>query len=306
VLILLGADPLRDFPDGDLAARGLAGARTVISVGIFLDDSARQADVVLAAAGYAETAGTTTNIEGRISSVEQEITPPGTARQDWMLAEELALRLGADLGLESVEDVWDEIERVAPSHAGITRSLLASSIGADGVVVPLPPGTLLDGTPVSIEGATAAETDAGSEDEVPAAAEEPAAAVSEPDGRPALVTFAATDAPVPPPADSYSLRLVTTRKLYDQGTLVQHAPSLAGLAPGTALRLNPYDFDRLGISVGGRVKVTSSRASLTGEALPDEGVPRGAAALALNQTGANPTELIDARAPVTDVRVESL
>ena len=31
-LVLLGADPLADFPDRDLAARGLAGARTVIAV----------------------------------------------------------------------------------------------------------------------------------------------------------------------------------------------------------------------------------------------------------------------------------
>ena len=37
----------------------------------------------------------------------------------------------------------------------------------------------------------------------------------------------------PPALDSYSLRLVVTRKLYDQGTLVQQASSLAGLAPGT-------------------------------------------------------------------------
>ena len=42
-----------------------------------------------------------------------------------------------------------------------------------------------------------------------------------------------------PPVDAYSLRLVATRKLYDRGTLVQHSPSLAGLAAGTALRVQP-------------------------------------------------------------------
>ena len=51
VLVLLGADPLADFPDTDLAARGVAGARTVIAVDRFLTASAEQADVVLAAAG---------------------------------------------------------------------------------------------------------------------------------------------------------------------------------------------------------------------------------------------------------------
>ena len=104
----------------------MAGARTVIAVDTYLTDSSRQADVVLAAAGYAETAGTTTNIEGRISELAQKVTPPGTARADWMIAAELAYRLDADLGLESVEGIWDEIERLAPSHAGITSLVLRS------------------------------------------------------------------------------------------------------------------------------------------------------------------------------------
>ena len=66
---------------------------------------------MLPAAGFAEVDGTTTNIEGRVSVLGQKVTPPGTARADWMIAAELALRLGADLGLESVDDIWDEIER---------------------------------------------------------------------------------------------------------------------------------------------------------------------------------------------------
>ena len=122
VLVLLGADPVVDFPDRDLAERALAGARTVIAVDTFLTESSRRADVVLAAAGFAEKAGTTTNLEGRVSTLTQRVTPPGTARPDWMIAAELALRLGADLGLESIDGVWDEIERLAPSHAGVTVS----------------------------------------------------------------------------------------------------------------------------------------------------------------------------------------
>src|SRR3546814_5232377 len=38
VLVLLGADPLTDFPDTDLATRALAGARTVIAVDQFPRD----------------------------------------------------------------------------------------------------------------------------------------------------------------------------------------------------------------------------------------------------------------------------
>ena len=76
-LILLGADPLADFPDRELAARGLAGARTVIAVETLLNSSTAEADVVLPAAGPAEVDGTTTNLEGRVSTVRQKVTPPG-------------------------------------------------------------------------------------------------------------------------------------------------------------------------------------------------------------------------------------
>ena len=124
-LVLLGADPLADFPDRDLAERGVAGARTVIACDQFLTESVRQADVVMPAAGYAEVDGTTTNLEGRVSTLAQIVTPPGTAQPDWAIAAELAFRLGADLGLESIEQIGEEIERVAPAFAGLLHDLAA-------------------------------------------------------------------------------------------------------------------------------------------------------------------------------------
>jgi NADH-quinone oxidoreductase subunit G len=136
-LILVGADPVSDFPDAELARRGVAGAGFVLAVDAHLTESSRQADVVLAAAGYAERPGTTTNLEGRITRLGQKIVPPGVAWPDWMIATELALRAGGNLGFERIEDIWDEIERYAPSHAGITRRLLASPLSRDGVVAPL-------------------------------------------------------------------------------------------------------------------------------------------------------------------------
>src|SRR5262249_6765920 len=97
-LVLLGADPLSDYPDRDLAERGIEGAACVVAVDCFETESVREADVVLPAAGYAERTGTTTNVEGRISRLGQKITAPGVAWPDWMIAAELAFRLKADLG----------------------------------------------------------------------------------------------------------------------------------------------------------------------------------------------------------------
>jgi NADH-quinone oxidoreductase subunit G len=327
VLVLLGADPLTDFPDQALAERALAGARTIVAVDMLPNASVQQADVVLAAAGYAEVDGTTTNIEGRVSRLRQKVTPPGTSRPDWMLAAELAYRLDDDLGLESVDEIWDEIERLAPAHAGITRQLLESPAGSDGVLAPLRPEvaaaaegthvqiTGVDGTqPDNMELARAQEReDSGAEPTGATAPEEQAEAAAtegaerqaqEQDSRPDTMTFQRGERHQSPPVDSYSLRLVTTRKLYDNGTLVQHSPSLARLAARSRLLVNPYDLDRLG-AADGVVNVTSPRGTARVETTATEQVPKGTAALFFDEPGADPTTLIDATAPVTEIRVES-
>ena len=142
LLVLLGADPLNDCPDVDLARRALAGARRVLSIDTFLTDSNANADAVLAAAAYGEKSGTTTNLEGRVTTVAQKITPDGTVRPDWMIAAELAIELGHDLGFGSVAEVTDAIAATVPAFAGITTAALATQ--RDGIVTAITPATLPD------------------------------------------------------------------------------------------------------------------------------------------------------------------
>jgi NADH-quinone oxidoreductase subunit G len=117
VLILLGADPLNDCPDADLARRALAGARRIISIDTHPSESTQQADLVLPAASFAEQSGTTTNLEGRVTDVAQKITVTGTARPDWMIASDLALRLGHDLGATNVAEFTEAIRADVPAYA---------------------------------------------------------------------------------------------------------------------------------------------------------------------------------------------
>jgi predicted molibdopterin-dependent oxidoreductase YjgC len=128
-LILLGADPLADFPDRDLARRGLAGATTIVALDTFLTESSRQADVVLAVAAFGEKSGTTTNLEGRVSAINQKVTAVGTAIEDWMIAVELADQLGSDLRLDSVKAIRAEIAAVSAIHERLEDA------PPDGVVV---------------------------------------------------------------------------------------------------------------------------------------------------------------------------
>ncbi|MDQ1444209.1 MAG: NADH-quinone oxidoreductase subunit [Acidimicrobiaceae bacterium] len=301
-LVLLGADPATDFPDRELARQAVVGAGFVVAVDTFLNESAKQADVVLPAAGFAERPGTTTNIEGRVTRLGQKIVPPGTAWPDWMIAVELAARLGGDLGVETVEGLWDEVVQFAPSHAGASRAVLADRAHRDGLVLPLPfaapaePAEPMD--PTAAPGIAAVEAP-----EAPPADFSTAPAAVEKMERLGMIEFRApADAAPLPQLDSYALRLVVTKPLYDDGTLVQHSPALAALAREPRVRANHYDLDRLGLGTGGRVRVQSPRTGFVAEAEVDDGVPRGSVALTF---GEHAGALIDVSQPVIDVRLET-
>jgi NADH-quinone oxidoreductase subunit G len=339
VLILLGADPLSDVPDAALARRALAAVPTVVSVDLFLTESTQQADVVLPAAGFGEKDGTTTNLEGRVSRLRQKVTAPGTARPDWMIAAELAQQLGSDLGLETVEQIWDEITELSPAHHGLSRADLDDTISGDGVVVPLPqragaarPTDAADNEPdeqvaasaaageaegvdadttVSAEGAApdgeAADRGDGTAvtDESVTERSATSAGPAHPPRDPAIFVF---EPPAPAslaPNDAYGLRLVLARKLYDLGTTVQQSPSLAKLAPGSELRVSAYDFDRLGVAPGAMVRVKSARGAVTTGLARDIGLPRGSAAFTVNQPGVAIRDLLDATERVNHVRIDS-
>ena len=144
------------------------------------------------------------------------------------------------------------------------------------------------------------EDEAGDEDEVQVEVEPVATGPS----RPALLRFTGMSAPAVT-EDAYSLRLVSSRKLYDQGTFVQHAEHLAPLAATAELFVHPADLERLGLPAGGAVRLHAAATSLTTEARPDAGLPRGSVFLGFNLRGEQAADLIDATAPVTDVRIES-
>lgn len=132
VLVLLGADPLSDFVDADLARRAIASVKLVVAVDAFMSKTATASHVVLPAAVQGEKNGTTTNIEGRVSTVAQKVTTAGTSRPDWMIALELAAACGKDLDLRSFAEVQRAmIERVA-EFASLTD---ISNAPRDGVLL---------------------------------------------------------------------------------------------------------------------------------------------------------------------------
>ncbi len=321
-LILLGADPLSDFPDRAVAEKALGAGHFIVAVTGHPSESVdAYADVVLPCAVAHERPGTTTNIEGRVTRLGQKLTAPGFAWPDWMIAAELAAALGNDLGVTSANDLAEELHLTAPAYFGLTQAVLHSDAAHDGVLLPIVAGApephdvdpidpiALPGVEsVERQGAPPRSGSAGGDGTVSARI----AALGAP---PALLSGLPASSGAEthlPPADNYALRLVATRRLYDAGSSVTGSPSLTPLVPALVARANPYDLDRLGAKTGDQVRVRSARGELVLAAEADGGIPRGAVAVDFNVPHGTGTPgnavatLIDSRNTVTDVRLESV
>ncbi len=126
-LVLLGADPMADFPDRQLAEEALDNVGTIIAVDTFLTESSRRSDIVLPAAMFGEHDGTFLNLERRLSPIRAKVTAPGLCRPDWMIAAELSLAVGPDLGFASLDELRAEMSQVIGSLEDLDWDALASA-----------------------------------------------------------------------------------------------------------------------------------------------------------------------------------
>jgi len=90
--LLLGAD--------EMPADRLGGAYKVY-IGHHGDNGARQADLVLPGAAYAEKHGTYVNTEGRVQRGEKAAFPPGEAREDWSILRAVSELAGKTLPFDN-------------------------------------------------------------------------------------------------------------------------------------------------------------------------------------------------------------
>ncbi len=304
-LILVGCDPILEFPDRNLARAALEQVDTVVAVAEFPDSGTARASVVLPPAVWGEQAGSTTNLEGRVLRLGRRVTAEGSTLESWRIPAELAARLGTDFDLESVEEVQDEIARVAPAFAGVDPTLLRRA--RDGVVLPLADHvdevTFAQGAPGErpswepISPAPEPVDDAASVDRPPSAPT-PTLALYRWDGT------ASTPSVVP--VDAYALRLVAGHILYGDDAIVAASPPLAPLRRPTTLAVSGRDRDRLGVNDGDVVRVTARRGSVDLPVTTDATLPPGTAFIAANLSGPGAPDLIDIDAPVTELRVETL
>ena len=251
-LYVIGENPAQSEADVNRTRRLLAGLDLLVVQDIVMTKTAEMADVVLpGTASWCEGEGTVTNSERRVQRVRKALEAPGDARDDMWILCELARRLGHDWGHPSAEEVWDELRSLSPMHAGMRYDRLDA---LRGLRWPCPdeehPGSLFLHERLWAE-----------------PLEGPRAPFSVVEAKP---PFEALD-------DEYPIRLTTGRRLESFNTGAQSNRYRSPLHRGEALQLSPEDAERLEVTEGEVVRVSSRRGSVEAPVRIDDSLRAGLA-----------------------------
>lgn len=134
-LLSICFNPLVSLPDNNFVREQLQKLEFYVAIDFFLNETARYAHVVLPGSLHEEDEGTVTTAEGRVIKINKAIDPPGDARQDWRIIQDIAAALGREKGLtfESPREIFDELRRASAGgtadYAGITYEKLEAQHG---------------------------------------------------------------------------------------------------------------------------------------------------------------------------------
>ena len=108
-------------PLDETSKQVLAGVDFLVVQDIFLSEEAQLADVVLPGVTFAEKDGTFTNSKGWVQRIHKTIDPPGEARADWEIIQQVAKRLGSEMDYHFAGEIAVEIAASVPGYQGATH-----------------------------------------------------------------------------------------------------------------------------------------------------------------------------------------
>lgn len=242
-----GENPAMSDPDLQHARQALAMLEHLVVQDLFVTETAFHADVILPASAFAEKEGSFTNTDRRVQIARQVIKPPGDARQDLWIIQEIAKRMGLDWNYNGPADVFTEMTYVMPSLKNITWERLERE-GAVTYPVddPFKPGNEIIFT-------TGFPTESGRGKIVPA-----------------RVT-----APDEIPDEEYPMVLSTGRVLehWHTGSMTRRSEVLDSIEPEAVAFMSPKDMRRLNVWPGDFIKLETRRGAIEVKIRSDRDVP---------------------------------
>jgi predicted molibdopterin-dependent oxidoreductase YjgC len=265
VLFLIGIDPLRDLPDGDLVRRALDNVPVKIVQGLELGSLERYADAFLPASAFLEKDGHVSTWEGRGQRLRAIRGRDGISLADWEIFASMALACGGDLGFESLDELHEEMGRLLGGREGSGGDEAVGAPDATG----RPSGSMegLDAQPdwerVRGEQGATAEVERARDDL----------------GR----THGAKS---PDAAGDDGLVLFTYPLLVDEGRLSEGADELkAALGESAFVEVHPHDAAQAGVADGQVVVVRTSAGEADLPVRVTEHIAPGAVFVPFNQPG---------------------
>ena len=253
-MYIMGENPAMSDPDLNHARRALSSLTHLVVQDIFMTETAWLADVVLPATAWPEKTGTVSNTDRMVQLGRQAIDPPGNAKPDLWIIQQMAQRMGLIWNYRGehsgVASVYEEMRQAMHTAiGGITwerlqreGSVTYPCLSADD---PGQPTVFIDQFPT-------------------------------PDGRAHLVPTLLVPADEKPDAD-YPLVLITGRQLehWHTGSMTRRSTVLDALEPVATASVNGRELERLGVEAGAMVSLRSRRGAVTVCLRRDDGTPDG-------------------------------
>lgn len=249
-LYIMGENPAMSDPNLNHAREALAKLDHLVVQDIFFTETCSYADVILPASAFPEKTGTFTNTDRRVQLGRQAINPPGDARQDLWIIQEIANRMGLDWDYSGPADVFAEIRQAVPSIGGMTWERLEE---VDSLTYPLTKEGD-PGQPIIFKDGIF-PTD---------------------DGKGRFVPVDYTEA-AELPDNKYPYIFVTGRQLehWHTGTMTRHSRVLDAIEPGPCIMINPADLDQFDLKSGDTLVIESRRGRIAATTRADEHMQKG-------------------------------
>ncbi len=281
-MYIMGENPAMSDPDLNHARHALASLEHLVVQDIFMTETAWLADVVLPATAWPEKTGSVSNTDRMVQLGRQAITPPGDAKPDLWIIQQMAKRIGphAPHFVSSLPPggAVPALGRPGGGGMGLSWNYQGEESGVAAVYE-----EMRQAMHAAISGITWERLQRESSVTYPClSADDPGQptvfidSFPTDDGRVKLVPADIIPADERPDAD-YPFVLITGRQLehWHTGSMTRRATVLDAIEPVATASLCGGDLAALGLQAGEVITVQSRRGSVAIHVRRDDGTPPG-------------------------------